>query len=100
MSYYDVYFETDPVHKMGYSIFVKAFSECDALDEIRRHKLCYDVSDINCGRIVITEISEADFIAAQGEDINGNTTDNASDPNNTKGCNEQSNCSQNVEDAP
>lgn len=61
MKYFDVYFETDPYKKTGYSVFVRAFDENDAIAIVRDECLYNDAEDLSC-HIIVTEITEKEYL--------------------------------------
>ena len=65
LKYFDVYFEVYPDTHEGYSVFVMAFDEQDAVDIVRDECLYDDISDLNCLKAV-SEISESEYLDAVG----------------------------------
>jgi len=68
MKYYDVYFEDDHSRHTGYSVFVMANSEQEAVDLVRDECLYKDIEDLNSLKAV-SEISKEDFISDRSGDF-------------------------------
>lgn len=61
MKYFDVYIETDHDAKTGYSIFVHAYDENDAVAIVRDQHLYEDAEDLSNIK-AITEITEEEYL--------------------------------------
>ena len=61
MKYYDIYIETDHATKTGYSVFVQAFDENDAVQIMRDQVMYNDPEDLSCIKAV-TEITEEEYM--------------------------------------
>ena len=62
--YYDVYIEDDHAGHTGYSVFVSAYNENDAIKNVRESGVCYDDIDIDENLKNVTEITREEYEAA------------------------------------